>query len=64
MLGRKKLLAVVAAVLYTQSKDGYVEGCVEEADHLIEAVRKYKRKRPTKEETKAWEEFAGKNNER
>jgi hypothetical protein len=51
MSERKKLLAQVTAILY--SKDGGrndLSTYVEQADYLIEAVSKYMRKRPKKNE--------------
>lgn len=61
MFGRKKLLTTVAAMLYGQNLDGTspegLQNCIEEADHLIEAVRKYKRSRLDPADARKADEF-------
>jgi hypothetical protein len=46
LFGRKKLLVIVAALIYSKTDSGdrsTMEACVEEADTLLDIVDKYKK---------------------
>jgi len=60
IFGRKKLLAHVAAILYSRadsSDPAMMEASIEEADRLLDTVEKYKKKKPDPKMEKEWQKF-------